>query len=539
VDDYPGNDREIGRAWLRGELDMGPVRFTSITHFGQGDVLQNEDAQRQGDHSNLTIAAVNDFKTRTQLLTQELRLQNTDVDSRLNWTVGGLYWFENVSQTNMSLTCFLPTGQNCGEILRRYHAAGLGQREFFRRKTHHYSAYALVEFDITEQLGISAEVRHTWEDEDLTVPRTVDSSVGCSFAGASLPFRSLQLNGTLVCAGPPGPPQPFRLAKTAGNYGTISTQNKFWAPRVGVDYKINDELLVYASVAKGVKPGGVSTLGGGGSGGIDFVSNAYEREQIWVYEIGEKSTLFDGSVQFNVAGYYQDFSDKQASTQLVLPSGSTGTRIVNAAKARVWGVDVEGAWAATENLTLTLGYTWNDAKFKEYKLLQSSLSTITSVGNCTQVRTPTNALLCELDRSGYTLERSPKHSLQFTPTWRAPIAGGDLNYLIEASFLYTSERFESDDNQFILPSYWVVDMRIGLQNDNFEIIGYVNNMFNDDTIKSGFASPDFVRSYCLGGAPCNFVPPLNTPPFNFVLPNHFTAALPDKRQFGIRASYKF
>ena len=104
-------------------------------------------------------------------------------------------------------------------------------------------------------------------------------------------------------------------------------------------------------------------------------------------------------------------------------------------------------------------------------------------------------------------------------------------------------RFDTEDNNFFFPSYWNVDLRAGLiaEEAGWEVTAFVTNLFDDDKIKTGFASPDFIRSYCLGGAPCNIppIPPLGAGPFNFVLPNHFTASLPDKRQIGVRAKYSF
>ena len=547
--DYSGNDRKIFRTTLRIDYEFEAATFASISHYGTGRTTQFEDAQRQGDvNSNLTAAETN-FTTRVTLMSEELRLQS-NTDGPFTWTAGALYWAERAKQNNRSFTCFTPTSATCGPLMRQVGTTRQFIDEPYSRATQHHSLYALAEYEITEQLGISLEVRNTWEDEDLTAPNIVDKGAGCA-----LPFRSLALNGvTLTCAATFGPFVPV-FRETVKTILGFQTRSEFFVPRLGFDYKINDDVLIYASGSKGVKPGGVSTISGGAAG-IDEAANRYLPEKLKVYEIGMKSNWVNDTLQLNIAGYYQDFADKQTSTQILLPNGSLGTRIINASSAEVYGVDFESGIAVNENLTLSIGYTWLDAKYSKFLTTGASLFSITNAANCTPLRatlqpftgpasvgTATNrATTCSQDRTGNKLEDTPTHSLQLAPSWTAQI-NGDLSYFVETNVQYTSKRFDTEDNNFFFPSYWNVDLRAGLvaEEAGWEVTAFINNLFDDDKIKTGFASPDFKRSYCLGGAPCNVppIPPLGAGPFNFVLPNHFTASLPDKRQFGIRAKYDF
>ncbi|MDX2144694.1 MAG: TonB-dependent receptor [Rhodospirillaceae bacterium] len=553
--DYSGNHRQLFRSTVRVDFDFEQFTISSISHYGRGATYQFEDAQRQGDFNTSTIAAETNFDTVTKLKSQELRVQS-EGEGPFTWTVGGLYWDELVRQNNHSFTCFTPTGVSCGPLVRQVGTSRPFLDELYFRDTMHHSVYGLFEYDVTESLGLSLEIRHTWEDEDLTAPGTVSKGIGCA-----APFRSLQLPAAgATQAFPPNPAAVLRCAAQFGpfvptfnnvvaNYIFPETKSKFWAPRFGIDYRLNDDALLYASAAKGIKPGGVSTLSGGAAG-IDAATNRYEAEKLWVYELGAKTDWLDNALQLNAAAYYQDFSDKQASTQILLSTGVVGTRIINAAAARVWGVDLEGGWAVSDNMTVSLGYTWLDAKYKDFKTTQQSLSTVTNAGNCNPLNNQlqpvpagsATAFTCEIDLSGNKLEDTPTHSLQFSPSWRAPIADG-LDYFLEASVQYNSKRFDTEFNNFFFSSYWNTDLRAGLTSEEggWELTAFVTNLFNDDKIKTGFASPDFNRSYCLGGAPCNIppIPPLGAGRFVFVLPNHFTASLPDKRQFGVRASYKF
>jgi len=531
--DYSGNERTLWRNTLRLDFDLDFATLSSISHYGTGHTFQFEDAQRQGDFNTIKISAETNFANETRLMSQEVRLISAD-DGPLTWAVGGLYWDEVSRQNNHSFTCFVPTGAFCGPLTAQVGTSRPYADELYTRDTMHHSVYALAEYDITEQWGLSLELRHTWEDEDLSAPATVSKGIGCSS-----PFRALQADGvTLRCGASPVFVPVFN--NTVAGYFGVETRSKFFAPRVSLDYKMSDDVLIYASAAKGIKPGGVSTISGGAAG-IDTAANAYDAEKLWVYEIGAKTTSMDGRLQFNVAGYYQDFSNKQASTQLILSTGVVGTRIINASSARVYGVDIETGFAVNDNLTLSAGYTWLDAKYSDFKILNNSLGTIAASGSCglVTVGTPPTTT-CEVDRTGNNLEDSPDHSLQFSPSWTAPLSGS-VNYFLEGTVVYTSKRFDTEDNAFYFRGNAIVDLRAGVNDTDagWEVTAYVNNLFNDDKIKTGFASPNFNGSYCLGGPPCNFAPPLNTGGPQLILPNHFTASLPDKRQFGVRAKYSF
>jgi outer membrane receptor protein involved in Fe transport len=535
-EDYSGNDRQIFRTTARFDYETEFATFSSISHYGTGRVRQFEDAQRQGDFNSLTISAETNFSTNTRLMSEELRATSNQ-EGPFNWVVGGLWWNEEVLQESRSFTCFVPTGSACGPLVRQVGTTRLSTPEVYGRDTLHYSAYALAEYKVTDELGLSLEIRHSWEKEGLLAPSTVNKGVGCAS-----PFRSLQADGvTLRCSGVtatqnlPFTNPTFNNTVAAGINPV--TNSSFWAPRFGIDYKATDSILLYASASKGIKPGGVSTTSGGATG-IDAASQAYEAEKLWVYEVGTKTSWLDNTLQLNASGYYQDFSGKQVSTQILLSTGSTGSRILNASSARVWGLDLEAGVSISDNLSLSAAYTWLDAKYNDFVINNSSLGTIANAGNCTAT-TLAGAFTCSINRTGNKLEDTPTHSLQFSPNWTAPLAG-DVNYFVEATVVYNSKRFESDDNSFFFPSYWTTDLRVGFNNEaaGWEVVGYVNNLFDDDKFKTGFASPDFNRSYCLGGPPCN-IPGIGAGAFNFVLPSHVTASLPDKRQFGIRAKYSF
>jgi len=107
--------------------------------------------------------------------------------------------------------------------------------------------------------------------------------------------------------------------------------------------------------------------------------------------------------------------------------------------------------------------------------------------------------------------------------------GGDLTWVSEFSVQAQSKRYVDDDERSFLQGFWTADLRSGVEGEGWSVTAYVDNLFNDDTIKAGLANTDFPNLAAI------IVPG----PFTLILPSNFTANLPDRRQFGVRANYSF
>ena len=65
---------------------------------------------------------------------------------------------------------------------------------------------------------------------------------------------------------------------------------------------------------------------------------------------------------------------------------------------------------------------------------------------------------------------------------------------------------------------------MGILNDAWDVIAYLDNAFDDDTIKSGFEDGD--------------IPAFATDPSG-TFSNHGTLIKPDPRTYGLRVTYRF
>jgi iron complex outermembrane receptor protein len=170
----------------------------------------------------------------------------------------------------------------------------------------------------------------------------------------------------------------------------------------GLRYQMDDDVMLYAKYSKGYKAGKLQQIAGGDIGVVD-------PEILDAYEIGMKSRWLDQSLQLNAAAFYYDYADLQI-TQLrdALPI------VENAADARIFGVELDAQYLATDQLLLTASLGYLDTEFKDF-CAQDPFAPATVVqGNCDTVNPQ--------DLSGNELPDAPNWSATLVSQYTQPLA---------------------------------------------------------------------------------------------------------------------
>jgi len=396
-----------------------------------------------------------DLFTNERIFNQELRLYSNS-DSRLQWQVGGLYWEEETDQAQdqPTLLPIIPvTTRTVNDFLRR--ELGIRLRKY-GRDTYHYSGYAWFEYDVTEQFAVSGEVRYNDENNDYKTFQTVNVST---------------VTGTTAN------PIITQVSVVPPNQALARVSETFTTPKATLTFKPNEDHTAYASAAKSVKPGGHNT------GGADAFT-AFTRflpEKLWSYEVGLKSRMLDNRLSTDVALFYQDYTNQQVATVVLdttsnVPRGATE----NAGKSRRWGLDFEGKWNASENLTLSGGYTYVNTKFTSYEFFTSAALTAAQ-GPCIRFETfVTGQRGCIISWTGNEAGQVPKHQFSTTANWTAQL-NNDYDWFAETNVRYTAKRFLNNSNLSTAPDYFRVDMRAGVVSDSIQAWVYANNVLDDKT----------------------------------------------------------
>ena len=139
--------------------------------------------------------------------------------------------------------------------------------------------YAQADFHATEQLTLTLGGRYTWEEKQLRLIKSTQ-------------FPTLSYDSTAVSA-----------------FGIPLKQTiKRFTPRFAVDYKVNPDVMLFASVTNGFKSGGWN-----GTASLPQNAVTFNPEKTWSYEAGVKSELFDRKLRFNLTGYYARTRDLQVT----------------------------------------------------------------------------------------------------------------------------------------------------------------------------------------------------------------------------------
>lgn len=198
--------------------------------------------------------------------------------------------------------------------------------------------------------------------------------------------------------------------------------DKTWSaftPKIGVEYDLTADTLLYASWTKGFKSGTYNV--GQNNSSSSNPDGVVDPEEIKAYEIGFKSRLLDGRVEFSGAGFWYNYTDLQVNKIIGI-----ATLTVNAGEAENKGIELSSRAQLTENLMLDANFTWIDATFKDF----SSISPLF----------PNDG---EQDLSGNQLPGAPEYSGGVGLSYSIPLKSGSLiTARLDASYsdnIYFSE----------------------------------------------------------------------------------------------------
>ena len=330
IDGIPYRDNDAKGISLIANWDLGDMVLTSVSSYDQLDRFEYGDTDGQFKDGRIDQVLISDIDQ----VTQELRLAS-DGSGPVNW-VGGVYYSKDEIDDS---TVYEVTGAGFPPFVFGVPSSyavldTLGNT--FQQISKSAAIFGQVEWDLADQWHLTAGLRYTDEDKELnnvTTPWTAEPG-----PGESGPVE----NGLLF----PASSYQQDFSDTSG--------------KLGIDYQMNDDTLLYGSISKGYKSGGFQgTLVFSPANIIPF-----DEETVWAYEIGSKLTLADGTMQLNSAFFFYDYQNLQA--QGTIEGGAGGVEnlfaLQNIGDAEVLGFEVDLQAAPAEGLDLALGVGYLDAK---------------------------------------------------------------------------------------------------------------------------------------------------------------------------------
>jgi iron complex outermembrane recepter protein len=163
----------------------------------------------------------------------------------------------------------------------------------------------------------------------------------------------------------------LRLEYRQGAYSGSSSFNydtgeRLWGGKIGLEYLMTDDIMIYSLVSRGYKAGGVNS-----SSSLDLKNRSFDTEYLWNYETGIKADWLDGTLNSQLAIFYQDRRKMQVKQSLVDCSGQGACTftdyIENAKKGANYGAEMEFRWIALNDVDLYGSLGLLRATFKDYK----------------------------------------------------------------------------------------------------------------------------------------------------------------------------
>ena len=228
-----------------------------------------------------------------------------------------------------------------------------------------------------------------------------------------------------------------------------SAEFSAFTPKGSVLYEWTEGLSTYALISTGFKSGGFNALGAGAASGREF-----DNEEAINYEGGFKSRWFDDRLLVNVSGFALFYDDIQVAS--LPPPPLTGRVVQNAASARSLGSELEIVALPAEGLLLNLGYGFADAQFTDFEDAPGG------------------------DATGERLPNAPRHTLSFVAEYAHPVLNDFADAYVRTEYSYTSSfSSQPDVGAEVFDDYDVLNLRLGLRADRFEIEAFAENLLNE------------------------------------------------------------
>lgn len=431
--------------------------------------------------------------------THELRLQGEAFDGRLDWMIGAYYSDEEIEEiTTLGLGSDYSTSvssANFGSpgILSLISAGGnffanggtnpatfvpiSSEGAFasnrFSQDADSASLFTHLIFSATDNLDLTLGLRYVDDSKRGVFDQLAASNNAC-LAGLSL-AGALGANpsGVAAALAPFGPAvQGLLTSPAAVNGGVFLNCFPFAAPALGISflptefdeefndeeliytlqaaYKTGGDALLYAGFTHGYKAGGFNLDSTAAAGGAD---PSFASEIIDSFEIGIKSTLFDGRMRANAALFYAELEDFQ-----VLEFTGTQFQTFNVDDVTSQGVEVEIVNAFSDTFTGDFAVTYTDAAYGN---------------NCDRGGEITAAFgLC-----GAALTNAPEWVAVTGLTYDGPLGGTQWSMLANVGVRYESERRTSTRPVTTAGGMITGDVPFDFQDSNTKVnlrIGFTN-----------------------------------------------------------------
>jgi iron complex outermembrane receptor protein len=393
------SDESLTASW---KVASGTV--TSITAYQDVAIKQDRISV---DNTPLNLVNA-EFLNPTRTFTQEVNYASA-YSGRFNWS-GGFYYFKS----HGAVDPFFVYSPAAGPVFNQVTAVD----------TEAYAAFGELYFNLTDSLHLIAGLRYSTEQKT----QHEDSA-------------------TVYLPGVGAVPLP-----------TYQSSNRWsaWTPRGSIRYDLDRTSNVYFTYSEGFKSGIFQPAGNFSLA----TSMPVAPETVDAYEVGYK--IARSAFRLDASAYYYNYKNLQVS-QVTNRGGVLSSLTQNAKSAEIYGAELQGDYAFSENWRLHAGAAYTHAIYTNFqgaplyaptwynptsKTTSSAFAPGDELDGLTQVVLPGGGLP---DADGKQLIRTPQFAANLTVDYSHPLFNGKFGGSVTAA--YSSGFFWDAQNTLKQPAY--------------------------------------------------------------------------------------
>lgn len=334
------HDTNVDLAGLTLEWDVGDFTITSATSFATYDIEFYDDFDFGDTFDEVNYLILNPGEVERystyfrrvedyQQFSQEFRIAS-DIGNSLEY-MGGLFFFDSEWESSesqfFSTPNFPPPTAPNGQIFNGPFTNN------FDQDTTTWSLFGQLTYHFTDRLRGTLGVRYTDEQKDIVFERVQGELATDWNSVINPPFAS-----------------------------NLEFSDDFLNGNVNLQYDVNDDVMLYTAFGLGSKTGGFAESAEVGSAepslSVDDGGARVKTEEARTYEMGFKSSIFDGRANVNFALFYTEVSDFQETSFLV--DGASAQFLTRNVDVESEGFEFDFMWQVSHGLRVSGGATFAD-----------------------------------------------------------------------------------------------------------------------------------------------------------------------------------
>ncbi|MBU2919600.1 TonB-dependent receptor [Psychrosphaera sp. F3M07] len=272
-------------------------------------------------------------------------------------------------------------------------------------------------------------------------------------------------------------------------YANTSNEFSSTTTRVIAEYNLDKDTMMYATRSEGNSPGGFNA-----DSTLPTNLIIVEEEEMVMLEAGVKTTILDDSLYLSAAIYNMDWDKQQLTDSYLSEEGAPPASYTsNAGKTEVNGLEVQGKYIITPDMSLDFGFSQTDATFVE--LFDGNHCRIISGLSTAECNQPSN-LTTHGDLKGNTPPQVPKNEVSLGLNYSTALTS-DFDIFTRLDVNYDSTRYAHVHNLIETGARTLVNLNVGVENEDWRVTAWVKNLTDDDTPTYVFRYVD-VQSFAYG-----------------------------------------